>query len=229
MNCIYSKGLFIHLWIFFTLVSLLISRICKQFSPHHPSIEIVSGYSRVAFLCVLGNLWLCVNELENSSLLLWEVFSVPTWNLQLKEVSRAPGLQVHPAPRVLPLEWNEARETSGGEGMVTRQLWEIPQQRYTSVFHFTSQRGRRQMAPGWNAHQGNTNMEGTEWSNHLDKIAGTVILTSYYPLLNKKDAFCNIWTSWWITWSKTLSLFTLSVCAHLWELVYQPRSSAGSD
>lgn len=39
------------------------SRICKQFAPpHHPSIQIVSGSSGVAFLYVLGNLWLCVNR-----------------------------------------------------------------------------------------------------------------------------------------------------------------------
>lgn len=68
--------------------------------PHHPSAQIVSGHSRVAFLDVLGNLAVCklIWKTTASCYGKCSLGTVPAWNLQLKEVSCAPGLQVHPAP-----------------------------------------------------------------------------------------------------------------------------------
>lgn len=120
MNCIYWKGLFIHLWVFFTLVSLLISRICKQFPPpHHPSIQIISGSSRVALLYVLGNLWLCVNRAGKQQPIV--MGSVLCERCQLGTFSSRKYHVLQDCRcilllRVLTVKWNEAHETYGVEG-----------------------------------------------------------------------------------------------------------------
>lgn len=129
---------FIHNFgVFFTLVSLLISRICKQFPlPHHPSIEIISGYPRVAFLDVLGNLWLFVNwagkqEPIVTGNVLWEQFQLGTFSSRKYHMLQE--LQVHPA---LPcadteMQWGPWNLRGRGDGYKAAQKFH---NKHTPVF-----------------------------------------------------------------------------------------------
>lgn len=98
----FTEGVYSYILNIFTSVSLLISRICRQFPPpHHPSVQIISGL-------VQSSISGCVGESLAVPKLSWKTTAncygkcslgtVPARTLQLKEVSYAPGLQVHPAP-----------------------------------------------------------------------------------------------------------------------------------
>lgn len=80
------------------------------------------------FRFLKSSLSVCVGESLAVCKLSWEttaycygkcsLWTVPTWNLQLKEVSCAPGLQVHPAPPCADskMEWGPWNLRGRGDG-----------------------------------------------------------------------------------------------------------------
>lgn len=137
-------------------------------------------------VCVGESLAVCKPSWETTAYCYGKcsLWTVPTWNLQLKEVSRAPGLQVHPAPPCADskMEW-------GPWNLLGRGWWlqgssEKFHNKGTSVFSVSHPReGDVRWLSGWNVHQRNIHMEKTEWSNHLNKIAGMLISDTILSLV----------------------------------------------